>query len=345
MSKKISYSRAIKQAIDEEMKLDRSIFVIGGETKMFGSLDGLEDKYGKSRIITTPISEEATTGLILGAALSGMRPIQVHIRVDFMLLAVNQIINMISSATFGSNGKLKCPLLIRAVIGRGWGQGYQHSKSLHGLFSQIPGLRIIMPTTPSDAKGMIKNAIKNDSPVISFEHRWLYWQEEELRKDLDKTNYNFPSKLHSGKDVTIVATSWMNVEASMACKILKRNHGITVDLFDLRSSESLNNLNKIFESVRRTGRCIIADNDWLTSGLSGEIAFRIQENCITFLKSSIKRVGFKNMPCPTARNLENHFYPNAFDIVKIVENMLKLKNSSLEEFTLYSHEIKFKGPF
>lgn len=345
MSKKISYSEAIKQAIDEEMKLDRSIFVIGGETKMFGSLNGLEDKYGKSRIITTPISEEATTGLILGAALSGMRPIQVHIRVDFMLLAVNQIINMISSATFGSNGKLKCPLLIRAVVGRGWGQGYQHSKSLHGLFSQIPGLRIIMPTTPSDAKGMIKNAIKNDSPVISFEHRWLYWQEEELRKDLDKTNYNFPSKLNSGKDVTIVATSWMNVEASMACKILKKNHGVTVDLFDLRSSESLNNLNKVFESVRRTGRCIIADNDWLTSGLSGEIAFRIQENCITSLKSPIKRVGFKNMPCPTARNLENHFYPNAFDIVKIVENMLKLKNSSLEEFTLYSHEIKFKGPF
>jgi len=345
MSKKISYSEAIKQAIDEEMKLDRSIFVIGGETKMFGSLNGLEDKYGKSRIITTPISEEATTGLILGAALSGMRPIQVHIRVDFMLLAVNQIINMISSATFGSNGKLKCPLLIRAVVGRGWGQGYQHSKSLHGLFSQIPGLRIIMPTTPSDAKGMIKNAIKNDSPVISFEHRWLYWQEEELRKDLDKTNYNFPSKLNSGKDVTIVATSWMNVEASMACKILKKNHGVTVDLFDLRSSESLNNLNKVFESVRRTGRCIIADNDWLTSGLSGEIAFRIQENCITSLKSPIKRAGFKNMPCPTARNLENHFYPNAFDIVKIVENMLKLKNSSLEEFTLYSHEIKFKGPF
>jgi len=345
MSKKISYSEAIKQAIDEEMKLDRSIFVIGGETKMFGSLNGLEDKYGKSRIITTPISEEATTGLILGAALSGMRPIQVHIRVDFMLLAVNQIINMISSATFGSNGKLKCPLLIRAVVGRGWGQGYQHSKSLHGLFSQIPGLRIIMPTTPSDAKGMIKNAIKNDSPVISFEHRWLYWQEEELRKDLDKTNYNFPSKLNSGKDVTIVATSWMNVEASMACKILKKNHGVTVDLFDLRSSESLNNLNKVFESVRRTGRCIIADNDWLTSGLSGEIAFRIQENCITSLKSPIKRAGFKNMPCPTARNLENHFYPNAFDIVKIVENMLKLKISSLEEFIIYSHEIKFKGPF
>ena len=120
------------------MKADKSVFIIGGETKMFGSLNFLEEKYGKNRVMTTPISEEATTGLILGAALAGMRPIQVHIRVDFMLLAVNQIINMISSAIFGSNGSIRCPLLIRAVVGRGWGQGYQHSKSLHGLFAQIP---------------------------------------------------------------------------------------------------------------------------------------------------------------------------------------------------------------
>ena len=345
MSKKISYSTAINQAIDEEMKENKTVFVIGGETKMFGSLDGLEKKYGANRVLTTPISEEATTGLVLGAALSGMRPIQVHIRVDFMLLAVNQIINMISSATFGSDGKAKCPLLIRSVVGRGWGQGYQHSKSLHGLFSQIPGLKIIMPSTPSDAKGMIKQAIKNDSPVISFEHRWLYWQEEELRENYDTENYDIPSNIKSGNDVTIISTSWMNVEASMASKILKKNHNISLDLYDLRSSESLNNLSKIFESVSRTGRCIIADNDWLSSGLSGEIAFRIQENCITSLKSPIKRVGFKNMPCPTARNLEDYFYPNAFDIVRVVEDMLNLKKSSLKKFKLYSHETKFKGPF
>lgn len=345
MKKKTSYSESIKQAIDEEMKADNSIFVIGGETKMFGSLEGLEKKYGKNRVITTPISEEATTGLILGAALSGMRPIQVHIRVDFMLLAINQIINMISSATFGSNGQMKCPLLIRAVVGRGWGQGYQHSKSLHGLFSQIPGLKIIMPTTPNDAKGMIKQAIRNDAPVISFEHRWLYWQEEKLINDYDDVNYDIPSKLNSGNDLTIIATSWMNVEASMACKILEIKHNISVDLFDFRSTASLNNLSIIFESVKKTGRCLIADNDWLTSGLSGEIAFRIQENCIESMKSPIKRIGFKNIPCPTARNLENYFYPNAFDIVRMVESTIGLKESSLEDFDLYSHEKKFRGPF
>ena len=225
------------------------------------------------------------------------------------------------------------------------GQGYQHSKSLHGLFSQIPGIKIIMPTTPNDAKGMIKNAIKSDSPVISFEHRWLYWQEEELIKDHKDINYDIPSKFNSGKEVTIISTSWMNVEASMASKILKKNHDISLDLFDLRSSECLNNLSIVIESVKKTGRCIIADNDWLTSGLSGEIAFRIQENCITSLKSPIKRVGFKNMPCPTARNLENHFYPNAFDIVRMVEKMLGLDSSPLNDFDLYSHERKFKGPF
>ncbi len=345
MKKKISYCNAINQAIDEEMKADKSVFIIGGETKMFGSLNFLEEKYGKNRVMTTPISEEATTGLILGAALAGMRPIQVHIRVDFMLLAVNQIINMISSAFFGSNGSIRCPLLIRAVVGRGWGQGYQHSKSLHGLFAQIPGLKIIMPTTPNDAKGMLKRAIKDNSPVISFEHRWLYWQEEELKENYDSIDYDSPSKISSGEDVTIIATSWMNVEASMARKILKKNHNVSVELFDLRSTASLNNLSVVYKSINKTGRCIIADNDWLCSGISGEIAFMIQENCFNKLKSPVERVGFKNMPCPTARNLEDYFYPNAFDIVKLVEKMLKLKESSLNNFTLYSHETKFKGPF
>lgn len=345
MNNKATYYEAINQAIEEEMKEDKSVFVIGGETKMFGSLDQLEHKFGKNRVITTPISEDATTGLVLGAALADMRPIQVHIRVDFMLLAVNQIINMISSTTFGSNGKSKCPILIRAVVGRGWGQGYQHSKSLHGLFAQIPGLKVIMPTTPNDAKGMIKRAIKDDCPIISFEHRWLYWQEENLKENYDEDDFDFPSKINKGDDLTIVATSWMNVEASMAGKILKKNHDVSIELFDLRSTASLNNLSAIYQSVLKTGRCIIADNDWLCSGLSGEIAFKIQENCLSYLKAPIHRVGFKNMPCPTARNLEDYFYPNAFDIVRIAEMMLDLKKSPLTNYDLYSHETKFKGPF
>ena len=341
----ISYCSAINQAIDEEMALDKSVFVIGGETKMFGSLAGLEEKYGVERVITTPISEDATTGLVLGAALSGLRPIQVHIRVDFLLLAVNQVINMISTATFASDGKVKCPILIRAVVGRGWGQGYQHSKSLHGLFAQIPGLKLIMPTTPNDAKGMIKQAIKINSPVICLEHRWLYWQEEELLNDFSGIDYGVPGKIQSGSDVTVIASSWMNVEASLAAKILSDKHDISVDLFDIRSTESLNNLREVYDSVRKTGRCIIGDNDWLSSGLSGEIAYHIQKNCLGDLTTSIERVGFKETPCGTARHLEDEFYPNAFDIVRCVEKMVGVDPCAVEEYKLFSHETKFKGPF
>ncbi len=340
----ISYKDAINEAISEEMKYDSSIFVIGVETKMFGSLDGLEKKYGKSRVITTPISEEATTGLVLGAAMTGLRPIQVHIRVDFMMLAINQIVNMISSASYGASEKIKVPILIRAVVGRGWGQGHQHSKSLHGLFAQIPGLRVIMPTTPKDAKGMIKEAIRYNGPTISIEHRWLYWQEGEVLDDNFIVNHKYPECIRKGSDLTIVASSWMNVEAVLAAKIMKKEHGVDLEIFDIKST-NLDHLEEIYKSVNKTGRCIIADNDWLVSGLSGEIVFKVQEKCLNLLKSPIQRIGFKHVPCPTSRILEDEFYPNAFEIVKIAEKLLNLKNCDTSNYILYSHETKFKGPF
>jgi pyruvate/2-oxoglutarate/acetoin dehydrogenase E1 component len=340
----ISYKDAIKEAIQEEMENDPTVFVIGGETKMFGSLNGIEDKFGKTRVITTPISEDATTGLVLGAAMTGLRPIQVHIRVDFMLLAVNQIINMISTAIYNSNGNLKVPLLIRAVVGRGWGQGFQHSKSLHGLFAQIPGLKVIMPTSPKDAKGMIKKAIRFDGPVICIENRWLYWQEGEIPEEDYTVELNLPECLRKGSDLTIVASSWMNVEAKLASEILNNEHGIQVAIFDIKSTD-LTNFEQIFNSVNATGKCIVADNDWLVSGLSGEIAFHIQKKCFRSLDLPIERIGFEQVPCPTARELEEVFYPNAFDIVRKSEDMLGLKSCSLESYELYSHEIRFKGPF
>lgn len=340
----LSYQDAINEAIQEEMESDPSVFVIGGETKMFGSLAGLEDKFGNSRVITTPISEDATTGLVLGAAMTGLRPIQVHIRVDFMLLAINQIVNMISTQSYNSNGRQEVPLLIRAVVGRGWGQGYQHSKSLHGLFAQIPGLKVIMPTSPKDAKGMIRSAIRFNGPVISLENRWLYWQEGEVPEGEFLMDLNKPECLREGNNITIVASSWMNVEAKLAAEILENEHGVKASIFDIKSTD-LSNMNEIIDSVNSSGKCIIADNDWLYSGLSGEIAFRIHEKSFKYLKMPIERIGFKQVPCPTTRVLEDAFYPNAFDIVRRSELMLGLKECSLNDYQLYSHETKFRGPF
>lgn len=340
----ITFCDALNEAMHDEMKRDRKVFVYGIESKMFGSNKGLAETFGKERCFATPLSEEAMTGFGLGAALNGMRPVHTHIRVDFFLLAMNQLINMISSYHYGSSGQLNVPLVIRAVVGRGWGQGFQHSKSLHSLFAHIPGLKVIMPTTPYDAKGLLTAAIRDNNPVISIEHRWLYWQEGEVPEKPYVIPIGQGNILRCGKDITVVATSWMNVEAVKAAEILARTHKIEVEVIDPRSAAPLND-ELIIESVRKTGRCIIADNDWVHCGLSAEISSRVAEKCFGSLKSPVRRIGFAHTPCPTARILENEFYPNAVTIIRAIEQEFVLAPSNLEGEDFYSHENRFKGPF
>lgn len=339
----ITFAGALNEAICQEMERDANVFVYGIENKVFGSLTGLAERFGPERCFVTPLSEEAMTGFGLGAAINGARPIHNHIRVDFFLLALNQLINMISSYHYSVSGKLKVPLVIRAIVGRGWGQGFQHSKSLHGLFAQIPGLKVIMPTTPYDAKGLMISAIRDDNPVISIEHRWLYWQEGNVPEHSYQIPIGEPNILRKGSDITVVATSWMNVEAARAAEILSRR-GIEVEIIDPRSASPLND-EIILESVNKTRRCIIADNDWLHCGLSAEIAARVYEKCFGRLASPISRIGFAPTPCPTTRVLENEFYPNAIQIIRTIERQLGLSPADLSHEDFYSYENRFKGPF
>jgi len=339
----ITYAQALNEAIYQEMERDSSVFVYGIENKMFGTLEGIEKKFGQERCFSTPLSEDAMTGFGLGAAINGLRPIHTHIRIDFFLLAMNQLVNMIASYHYGSAGKLNVPLVIRAVVGRGWGQGYQHSKSLQSIFAHIPGLKVIMPTTPYDAKGMLTAAIRDNGPVICIEHRWLYWQEGHVPKDAYEIELGRSQIIRRGTDITIVSTSWMNVEAIKAAEILERR-GISVEIIDPRSISPLDHTLMI-ESVTKTKRCIVADNDWLHCGLSGEIATRIYEQCFAILLAPIKRIGFAEVPCPTARNLEDYFYPNAETIIRAIEEMLSIEKIDLSNEVFYSHENRFKGPF
>ena len=340
----ITFVDAINEAIHQEMERDENVFVYGIENKVFGSLKGLTEKFGQERCFVTPLSEEAMTGLGLGAAINGTRPIHNHIRVDFFLLGMNQLVNMISAYHYSLCGKIKVPLVIRAVVGRGWGQGFQHSKQLHGLFAQIPGLKVIMPATPFDAKGLLASAIRDDGPVVSIEHRWLYWQEGNVPEYSYTIPIGEPNVLRKGSDITIVATSWMNVEAAKAAEILSKKHGVEVEIIDIRAAAPLND-ELIIESVNKTKRCVVSDNDWLHCGLSGEIATRIYEKCFGILKSPITRIGFAQTPCPTARVLENEFYPNAVTIIRAVEKELGLTPTDLGDENFYSHENRFKGPF
>ena len=339
----ITFSDALNEALHQEMERDPRVFVYGIESKMFGSNKGLADRFGIERCFATPLSEEAMTGFGLGAALNGMRPVHTHIRVDFFLLAMNQLINMISSYHYGTAGKLHVPMVIRAVVGRGWGQGFQHSKSLHSLFAHIPGLKVIMPTTPYEAKGLLTAAIRDDNPVICIEHRWLYWQEGHVPAEPYAIPIGDAHVLRKGSDITVVATSWMNVEAAKAAEILARR-GVNVEIVNARSIAPFNERIAV-ESVRKTRRCIVADNDWLHCGFSAEIAARISEQCFGILASPVRRIGFAPTPCPTVRSAENEFYPNAVTLLRAIERELALTPTDISGEDFYSHENRFKGPF
>ena len=354
MSKKryITYYEALKEATEQEMKRDSSVFIYGvgvpDHKRVFGSTDGLLEEFGKERCFDTPISEDSLAGFALGAAINGLRPIFVNIRMDFMLLAFNQIANMISSFRYNSGGKIKVPLVIRGIIGRGWGQGIQHSKSMHSVFAHIPGIKVVMPTTSRDAKGMLISAIRDDNPVIFIEHRWLYWQKGEVEKESFLIPLNKANRIRKGKDITIIAISWMNVEALKAAEILYKKAKIDLEIIDPRCISEID-IEPIIKSIKKTRHCIIIDNDWLYCGFSSEIATKIYEKCIingsSILKQPIERMGFAAIPCPTARHLENEFYPNSINIIRRVEKVLGLNKTDLLSEEFYSHENKFKGPF
>lgn len=343
----ITYCDALNEAMAHEMERDPTVFVYGigvpDHKKIFGSTAGLLEKFGPERCFDTPIAEDAMTGLGLGAAINGLRPIHVHIRVDFLLLGMNQLANMVSSFCYGSGGVMNVPLVVRAVVGRGWGQGFQHSKSMHGTFAHIPGLKVVCPTTPADAKGLLTAAIRDNNPVIMFEHRWLYWQTGAVPEGDYEIPIGKANVVRQGKDITIVATSWMNVEALQASEILAR-HGVEVEIVDPRTIAPLDE-ETIAASVRKTGRCIVADNDWVHCGFGSEVAASVSEKCFGSLKSPVRRIGFAHTPCPTARHLENEFYPNAKTIVREVEKVLGLPEIDLSNEQFYSHENRFRGPF
>jgi pyruvate dehydrogenase E1 component beta subunit len=303
----------------------------------------LLEKFGPDRCFSTPLSEDAMTGFGLGAAINGLRPIHVHMRVDFMLLAMNQLANMISSYRYMSAGRLEVPMVIRAVVGRGWGQAFQHSKTMHCCFAHIPGLKVVMPTTPRDAKETLVAAIRDDNPVISIEHRWLYDAEDEVPEEVDHIPLGHGRVLREGRDITVVATSWMNIEALKAAEILAKC-GVSVEVVDPVSICPLDE-ELITDSVAKTGHCIVADNDWVYAGFGAELAAIVSEKCFGTLKSPVVRIGFAQTPCPTVRHLEQEFYPNAIDIIETIEQKLGLEETDLTGEDFYSYENKFKGPF
>jgi pyruvate dehydrogenase E1 component beta subunit len=308
--RQITYSEAINEALHQEMERDSSVIVYGlgvpDHKACFGSTAGLQERFGKERVFDTPLSEDAMTGFGIGAAINGLRPVHVHIRMDFLLLALNQIANMIAPLQEMSRNLLKTPFVIRAVIGRGWGQGYQHSKSMYSIFSHIPGLEVMLPVTPYEVKGALITAIRSDRPTLIVEHRWLYWQMGEVPENPYLFYRSWNNIVRIGVDITVLATSWMVIEAMKAAEILWIKHGVGVEIINMMYISPLD-MAEAINSVKKTGYCIIADNDWIDFGASAEMATRIYENCLRHIHTSIGRIGFQFAHCPTARRLETQF--------------------------------------
>ena len=346
MKPAITFGEALNLALVREMESDPDVFVFGLDVpdhkRIFGSTRGLVEKFGTERCFGTPLSEDAMTGVALGAAIAGLRPVHVHIRADFVLLGMNQIGNMLSSLRYMSGGRLSSPLVIRAIIGRGWGQSAQHSKSMHGVFAHFPGLKVVLPTTPQDGYSLLRAAIRDDNPVLFLEHRWLYDIAGVVDED-EKIPLGLPTVRRSGDTVTVVCTSWMNVEALKAAEVLS-GRGIGVEVVDVRTVSPLQP-DLITASVRKTRNCIIADYDWAFCGFGAELAALVSHDCFASLERPVQRLGFAHVPCPTTRPLENLFYPSALTIIRTVEEMFGLEESDLSGENFYSYEDRFKGPF
>lgn len=328
MPKKENYGSAILSAFEYLLEKYPQVFVVGqglwSPWYVGNTMKDLDLKFGKDRIIDTPVSESAVTGMAVGASLSGGLPIVVHPRIDFMLYAMDAIVNQAAKWSHMTGGQAHPSLTIRGIINRGGEQGAQHSQSLHSWFSHIPGLRVLMPSTVSDARDMLIAAVLSKDPVIYFDDRWLYDLEDELEPIVEKDISDFkPKILRDGKDLTIIGTSFSTKLALDSAEILEKQ-GISAEVADVRTLNPFDN-RTLVESVDKTKRFIVIDGGWKNSGFSAEIISSIIENIkISQLKASPRRITLADSPAPTSRPLENIYYPSVENIVKDIVNMLSV---------------------
>jgi acetoin:2,6-dichlorophenolindophenol oxidoreductase subunit beta len=349
----ITCVEAIREATEQAMAADERVIVIGegvpDPKAIFGTTLGLREKYGPGRVMDMPVSENGLTGICIGAALRGLKPIMTHQRVDFSLYALEQIINNAAKWSFMFGDDQPVPLVIRMVIGRGWGQGAQHSQSLQAIFAHIPGLTVVMPALPADAKGLLLASIASGKPVIFIEHRWIHGLSGPVPAAPYEMALGRAVVRRVGTDVTVVASSYMTVEALRAAEVLAGEH-VAAEVVDLRTIAPLD-VETILASVRKTGRLLVADSGWQSFGVAAEIIASVTE-ANTELKGPPQRVTLPDMPIPSAPSLAQSHYPTYRDIAERVFGMLGKDSRSLSRVWEIEEnvphdvpDLSFTGPF
>jgi pyruvate/2-oxoglutarate/acetoin dehydrogenase E1 component len=318
--RKLQYSLAINEALHQMMESDPSVFLIGQGVKspwyVGNTAQGLLERFGEDRVIDTPVSENGITGAAVGAAIAGMKVVVVHPRMDFMFFAMDPIINQAANWHYMNGGRASVPVVFWGIINRGGEQAAQHSQAIHGLFANIPGLRVVMPATAYDAKGLMIAAIQDPNPVVFVDERLLYRVEDAVPEEIYTVEIGKGLVRKEGKDVTIVAVSLMVHEAMKAAENLALE-GLDVEVIDLRTVKPLDQ-EMILNSVRKTGRVVVADVGWKSFGVSAEIAALVVENAFDALKAPVLRIALPDCPAPASRNLEESYYPTAEDIAQAV---------------------------
>jgi acetoin:2,6-dichlorophenolindophenol oxidoreductase subunit beta len=324
--RELAFHEALNDALDLCLALDPRVYLIGlgvpDPKGLFGSTAGLAQKHGRTRVRDMPTSENGMTGIALGSALVGMRPILSHQRVDFSLLAMEQMVNQMAKWHYMFGSRSSVPVVIRMIVGRGWGQGPQHSQSLHAWFCHVPGLKVVMPATPADAKGLLVSSVEDDNPVIFVEHRWCYGLRGPVPAGVHRVPIGVARIVRSGEAVTIAAASYAVLEALRAAERLA-SQGISAEVVDLRTVSPLDTTT-VLGSVAKTGHLVVADTGTMSFGIGAEIVARVVEAGHGLLKASPKRVGLPDCPSPSSPALANAFFPGPDQIVDAVRHTLGL---------------------
>jgi pyruvate/2-oxoglutarate/acetoin dehydrogenase E1 component len=344
--RRLSYGAAVREATDQEMARDDAVVLFGLDVDdpkaIQGTTAGLAQKYGLERVFGTPLSEDAMTGAAIGMALGGLRPIHVHIRMDFLMLAMNQLVNVAAKSRYMYGGSVAVPLVVRAIIGKSWGQGAQHSQGLYSFFMHVPGLKVVAPTTPHDAKGCLAAAVRDDNPVIFVEHRLLHLEQGPVPESSYVVPPGKARVTAAGADLTLVGISHMHSECLAAHQYLKKI-GISAEVIDPIWLSPLDS-DTIVESVEKTGRLLVVDNGWTCCGAGAEIVARVAERLMAIREVRIARMGFAPVTCPTTPALEKLFYPSARTIAAAARDLVE--GAATGWVPAEDREpVEFKGPF
>jgi pyruvate dehydrogenase E1 component beta subunit len=348
----MTFTQAINDALHVAMAADPDVITYGlgaGDPKeVFGTTRGLRARFGDDRVFDMPTAENAMTGIGIGAALYGLRPVLAHQRLDFALLSLDQIINNAAKWHFMFGGRRSVPMTIRMVLGRGWGQGPTHSQNLQAMFAHVPGLKVVMPSSAADAKGLLLSSIFDPNPVIFLEHRWLH----NLKGEVPAGDYRLPlgtcNLLSEGGDATIVSSSLMTVETQHALAHLS-GHGIACDHIDLRTLSPID-WDSIRQSVRRTGRLLVTDSGSTTGSIAGEIIARVSQDCWSDLRSAPVRLAMPDFPEATSPALTEHYHVRAEHIASSIAKMTghQIDSGELVRRRVNPHDVPgtwFTGPF